>query len=127
MGTLYFVSLICSDTDGLAIPSVRVVKGPYPVALLDAWDAYKNSPTLPSNYSPCSGGSSTTSSSAEDLRPDFYSADQLFCVVSLEDGGLSLSHFKLHSWAEAFDIFWQVALTLKCGEEACEFEVNSNL
>lgn len=81
-----------------------VVRGVFPQALMDEWDAYEEE------------------RGSENERPEFYEESQLFAVIMLEMGGRDLEHFELRGWEEANSVFWQVAIALGRGEREREFE-----
>lgn len=81
-----------------------VVRGVFPQALMDEWDAYEEE------------------RGSENERPEFYEQSQLFAVIMLEMGGRDLEHFELRGWEEANSVFWQVAIALGRGEREREFE-----
>lgn len=81
-----------------------VVRGVFPQALMDEWDAYEEE------------------RGSENERPEFYEESQLFAVIMLEMGGRDLEHFELRGWEEANSVFWQVAVALGRGEREREFE-----
>ena len=82
-----------------------VVQGYFPQLLMDEWDIYDEE------------------RGSENERPDFYTEDQHFAIICLENGGTDLEHFYLEGWEEAWEVFWQVTLALARGEKERDFEV----
>lgn len=60
---------------------------------------------------------------SENVRPYVYDETQLYCIIGLEHGGVTLENIVLGSWSQAAEIFQQVADTLAKGEAKFEFEV----
>ncbi|KAG4304538.1 hypothetical protein PORY_001931 [Pneumocystis oryctolagi] len=81
-----------------------IVKGPYPEHLISLWDKYDK------NFK------------SENLRPDFYSEDQCFCILLLEKGGKDLEHVNIKTWKQVNRIFWDIVKVLSEGEKKYEFE-----
>lgn len=98
----------------IGFQSAHIVRGPYPAELLDLWDYWDQ-------YVKAGG--------SENDRPDFYSEQQLFVVIGLEDGGIDLEKWSFKGdkdggggWTEAREVFWRVAGSLARGEKEREFE-----
>lgn len=98
----------------IGFQSAHIVRGPYPAKLLDLWDYWDQQVKA--------GGS-------ENDRPDFYSEQQLFVIIGLEDGGIDLEKWSFKGdkgsgggWGEAREVFWRVAGSLARGEREREFE-----
>ncbi|KAG5355509.1 Serine/threonine-protein kinase haspin-like protein hrk1 [Yarrowia sp. C11] len=81
-----------------------VCRGKYPDHLIGLWDDYANF------------------KGSESHRPDFYSENQLFCVVELANSGTDLEHFELESWMEAEYVFWRVVNSIAEAESKFQFE-----
>ena len=85
--------------------SAHVVQGIYPEALMELWDIYDQE------------------HDSENDRPARYSSEQLYCVIGLEHGGVTLENIVLVSWSQAVEIFEQVTHALARGETQHQFEV----
>ncbi|CDW59538.1 Serine [Trichuris trichiura] len=83
---------------------VRCVKGKYPAELLKAWDQF------------------ALNNRTENNRPDYFTADQHYVLLCMENGGVSLENFKLTSLEEAKSILQQMIFTLALLEKALKFE-----
>lgn len=81
------------------------MKGRYPNPLLRCWKEYEHV------------------HGTENADPATYDDDQVYCIVKLQNAGVDLEHFELHSWDEAKSIFWSVCRSLALGEREMEFEV----
>jgi serine/threonine-protein kinase haspin len=81
-----------------------VCRGKYPDHLIGLWDDYANF------------------KGSESHRPDFYSDNQLFCIVELANSGTDLEHFELESWMEAEYVFWRVVSSIAEAESKFQFE-----
>ncbi|KAJ2824209.1 hypothetical protein IWW50_003439, partial [Coemansia erecta] len=85
---------------------VCICQGPLPAPLLRAWDRWKAEyPDL-----------------CENVRPDYYPANQLFAVFVLEMGGETLENAAVSTWKEARSIIRQLALSMALAERNNRFE-----
>lgn len=81
-----------------------IVNGIYPADLLQVWDLWN------------------VEHESESTRPDWHESDQRYCIITLENGGLDLEHYKVSSWAQARQIFDKILNTLALGEAERQFE-----
>ncbi|KAG8792200.1 hypothetical protein FRC12_006837 [Ceratobasidium sp. 428] len=91
----------------IKLVKAHVARGSYPRELLELWDAYNKEV------------------GSESIRPDSFSASQLYVLLILPDGGPDLEHYTFvprTSWRTASSIFWQVAQTLAQAESLVRFE-----
>lgn len=86
------------------VKGATVCRGKYPDHLIGLWDDYANF------------------KGSESHRPDFYSDNQLFCVVELANSGTDLEHFELENWMEAEYVFWKVVSSISEAESKFQFE-----
>ncbi|KAJ2725957.1 hypothetical protein GGI07_000885 [Coemansia sp. Benny D115] len=85
---------------------VCICQGSLPAPLLRAWDRWKTEyPDL-----------------CENIRPDYYPANQLFAVFVLEMGGETLENATVSTWKEARSIIRQLALSMALAERNNRFE-----
>ncbi|XP_074153834.1 serine/threonine-protein kinase haspin [Sminthopsis crassicaudata] len=94
-------------TEGfIGLYSARCVQGPYPEALLQAWDSFRSR------------------RGSENERPDYFGPEQLYVVLEFEFGGVDLEHMRkqLSSVAAAKSLLHQVTAALAVAEAALHFE-----
>ncbi|XP_051847466.1 LOW QUALITY PROTEIN: serine/threonine-protein kinase haspin [Antechinus flavipes] len=94
-------------TEGfIGLFAARCVQGPYPEALLQAWDSFRSR------------------RGSENQRPDFFGPGQLYVVLEFEFGGVDLEHMRkqLSSVAAAKSLLHQVTAALAVAEAALHFE-----
>ncbi|KAL7752700.1 Serine/threonine-protein kinase haspin [Sorochytrium milnesiophthora] len=82
----------------------HIVSGPVPAHLLQAWDDY------------------AAAHEAENDRPDGFTDAQLFMVLTLENGGADLEHFKFRDGGQVKSVLAQVCAGLAHAETVAEFE-----
>ncbi|OWB74040.1 hypothetical protein B5S31_g3813 [[Candida] boidinii] len=95
----------CQDSF-VKLESSVVVHGPFPKLLANAWN----------KHDIIIGEKSINS------RPTKFEDDQLHLILRLNYEGENLEKFKINSWREAYDIFWNIVKTLVISEENLEFE-----
>lgn len=99
------ISQAMSTSKGFVkLKSKKIVEGLYPESLLVQWDIWNREHT------------------SESQRPDWYKADQRYCVIGLEHGGTDLEHHELKTWNEAHAIFLEVTRSLALAEQEHQFE-----
>lgn len=99
------ISRSMSDLEGFVkLKGVCIVKGLYPDSLLTEWDAWARE------------------HESENDRPDWYKADQQYCIISLEHGGIDLEHVEIKSWRQAQSILLRIVEALARGEQERQFE-----
>ncbi|TFK68207.1 hypothetical protein BDN72DRAFT_879180 [Pluteus cervinus] len=86
-----------------------VVRGKYPDLLLNLWDDYNET------------------KGSESVRPDTFTASQVYAIIVLPNGGLDLENYTFTNgaktgWRQACSIFWQVAKALAHAEQLVSFE-----
>ncbi|KAF9194565.1 hypothetical protein BGZ51_009128 [Haplosporangium sp. Z 767] len=77
-----------------------VVRGKYPKSFLAAWDRFRKD------------------KGTESYRPDYYTKNQLYCIILLPYGGIDLEHCPLANWRQAWSSLAQVAASLESKEQA---------
>lgn len=96
------ITMAMSSISGyIKIKLAKVVKGPYPKKLLDAWNENSNIQV----------GKRSSSPNAQN-----------YLIIRMEHGGQDLEHYKITNWKEAYDILLQVADSLATGENKASFE-----
>ncbi|KAF9443328.1 hypothetical protein P691DRAFT_713447 [Macrolepiota fuliginosa MF-IS2] len=86
-----------------------VVRGKYPEVLLNLWDEYHER------------------KGSESVRPDMFTASQMYAIIVLPNDGLDLEAYTFASpsktgWRQASSLFWQVAKALAHAEQLVSFE-----
>lgn len=99
------IAKLLNPLDGFgSVRDAVVVKGEYPAYLVDAWDEFAEEKAS-LNY-----------------RPDYFSADQYYCIIAMTNGGQDLEHVELRNWQEALAVFWQTVGYLSEAERQFKFE-----
>ncbi|GMM36928.1 hypothetical protein DASC09_042530 [Saccharomycopsis crataegensis] len=88
------------------LKSAVVVKGEYSKELLKEWDF---------NHI-------ISQSNLKKKRPDYYKRNQLYLILVLDYGGLTLKDYNVQSWHQANKIFWNLTRVLKTSELLYKFE-----
>ncbi|XP_075263720.1 uncharacterized protein LOC142355418 isoform X2 [Convolutriloba macropyga] len=82
------------------------LQGKYPEPLVDAWNGYQS--LYPSQALNCS--------------PEAFGSKTHFCVLSMEDAGTPLEHFRFARIDQVVSIVQQIACTLAVAEQQLQFE-----
>lgn len=99
------IARLLTHLQGFAqVLDIVIVKGTYPETLLSEWDKFLRI------------------RGSENLRPDMYSEDQLYCVIVQNNAGTDLERAQIGSWQDAESVFWQTAAALASAEEWHQFE-----
>ncbi|CDK27955.1 unnamed protein product [Kuraishia capsulata CBS 1993] len=88
----------------VTLKAAKVVNGKFPGKLISLWDKYAEKHGTVSQ------------------RPDTYPDSQRYLVIVQEYGGESLENYRVRSWRQASEIFWEVAKALKEAEDKFDFE-----
>ncbi|KAI3656344.1 hypothetical protein MP638_006503 [Amoeboaphelidium occidentale] len=81
-----------------------LVQGSYPKKLLKLWDRWAKS------------------HDSENHRPDIFSEDQMYGILLLEYGGITLENSYLENWDQAVSVVRQITLSLAVAEQELKYE-----